>query len=63
MTKPLATLLLECRRTNGARVRFDTSTLELGVVGRSGYLLTYYRVKASRIRSNAQQFFASECAR
>ena len=43
MLQPKRPTMLECNRSKGDVVRYDTATLEFGVMSASGYLRTYYR--------------------
>lgn len=47
LTKPRDANLMECIRTagsrNGDRVRYDTATMEFGVLASAGFILTYFK--------------------
>lgn len=63
MAKPLVATLLEGKRQDGRRVRFDSATRELCVVNRNGEVLTFYRVDRQLIvrKGGTQKYFAWEC--
>ncbi len=57
LTKPASVQLRECtRRTDGATVRYDTSTGEFGILHKEGFIGTYH-FKTHR----GLEYFMREC--
>lgn len=65
MAKPCGGTLVEGRRRNGDKLRFESTTRELGVVSRSGSLKTYYKVSPGLLKKKGgpTKYFLWECGR
>jgi pyocin large subunit-like protein len=43
LDSPLGDTTLQCRRPQGDIIRYDFVTLEFGIFGRNGFILSYFR--------------------
>jgi hypothetical protein len=58
LTRPLTPQILECRRRNGALVRFHRVTCEFGILSADHYIVTYF------LRTHdGLEYFRRECNR
>jgi len=64
MTKAVSGTLREGKRSNGYRVRFDTSTREFCVANKHG-ILTFYKVAVGLVKKKggSEKYFLWECGR
>jgi hypothetical protein len=64
MDKPVLGNLLEGKRQNGQRIRFDTETSEFCVASKNG-ILTYYKPSGRLIarKGGPGKYFEWECGR